>query len=208
SGQMDIFILGLWALVGRGSALALALMTLKPQLALLVVPWTLWAWRRERRRLLAFGLWVAALYAAPALFHPNWTREWLTHRLFGYPAYAREAFPTLVMLTELGAWAAPLYLGAAALAVWWSWPRDREIVKVVGLLVSPVLRPYNYALIAGPSRLWRTVLAGWAAWLVFLVWADTHAYVLLPLVVLWEIGKMDGSSANMPKATRKTNVPT
>ncbi len=71
-----------------GAGVALALSTIKPQVALLAVIGLLWwAWRQKRRALLrAFGLTMAGLLALSFAVHPAWLQEnWREIR--AYPGY-------------------------------------------------------------------------------------------------------------------------
>jgi hypothetical protein len=101
-GQVGIVVylfqaVALWALVKEHDSLAgvaLALSTLKPQMAFLLVPFLLlWALRVRRRKVVvAFGLAFGFLLLASFLFLPSWLGDWVAQvRL--YPQYTAAAYP-------------------------------------------------------------------------------------------------------------------
>lgn len=176
--------LGLWAWAGRGAPLALALMTLKPHLLLVILPYTLWQWRREGRRLLILLAAVAALWLLPMAAHPRWPLDWLENVVS--LAGQRDITPSVFFVTNLGEWAlVPAAVAAAAIVVW-SWPRGRVFANLAGLAVNPAVQSYNLALIAGPWVLWRTVIAGWIGWLAFLITGQFAAHFVILPVAFWE----------------------
>lgn len=193
TGQVDLFILGLWALALRGSAAALALVTLKPQLGLVIVPYMLWRWRYERQRLAIFCATVVLIYGLPTAVWPGWIGEWLRHTR---PLdYAMSVAPTLFGMYSLGSWTLPLVVLLAVFILWLVWKRGSDAVNCAGLLVNPVIHPYDFALMVGPAWRWRTLLAGWIGWLVFLVTGDARYYVIVPIVGLWEVLRFQADSA-------------
>jgi len=140
SGNVDLLFWVIARGLGRhwrGAVLG-ALITLKPQVALILLPWHLLDWLKSDR--LTLGRWAVIttlLWATPLLWQPSWIAEWT------------EATPDLSWLTAsnspglfslLKVWphlAIPLSLFAVALFAWGLWQRN-EITRACALLTSPV----------------------------------------------------------------------
>jgi hypothetical protein len=75
-GSLDLF---LWVPARLLGGVGLALITLKPQLAVFLVPLQLAAWWREDRKrpILAFLISAGVLWGIPILIQPGWIGEWL-----------------------------------------------------------------------------------------------------------------------------------
>jgi len=192
TGQLDLLVLGLWTLAGRGAPVALGLMTLKPHLTLVLVLYMLWQWRRESRKLWLFALTVLILWLPLTLIYPWWLLEWSGNRK---PLSEMLAItPSAFALTHLGGWATGIavLLGIAILV--WSWRRGREFANLAGVAVNPVIQFYDLALIASPRLLWRTVLAGWIAWLVYLVTSMAAVHFIILPVAFWELKRSSENS--------------
>ena len=146
AGQPDVFFLGLYA---QGSPVALALMTLKPQLFIFALPRLAHFTRRQWAQ---WAGWLALLYGPITLLRPGWIGEWL--RLL----QSENRLPTSASF-----WGAPwmflLLLPLIPLAVHFR-------LNLHGLLLSlnPGLRDYNYAILTGRS-LW-LIPAGWGVMLL------------------------------------------
>ena len=147
-GQLTIF--WLW-LLRRASPLSLALLTLKPQLAILALP--LLARRRELWR--PFALWMAVIYVPTTLLRPSWPIEWIQQindgRLNG---------------TSSSLWTVPVLALGFALFVVWTYRKTLRRVKPVRIalgavgrsawpslatVLNPAIRAYDYAMLTGLS---------------------------------------------------------
>lgn len=162
-GQLDV--LCLWLLL-RASPVSLALLTLKPQLFIFALP--ILYKRRELWR--PFALWCLVLWGVPTLMYPQWIGMWLTSandgRLNG---------------TSSSLWPVPLL--ALALIIYMVIAR-RYDWRVIASSLNPLLRAYDYTMLAGAS-LWLIPLS----WLcVALMWRVNAAWpmalVSLPLIIL------------------------
>lgn len=146
AGQPDVFFLGLYSI---GSPVALALMTLKPQLFIFALPLLI---KYTRRQWIQLAGWLALLYIPVTLVRPTWIGEWL-----GF--ITREGRPA----TSASFWGQPwlflILLVLVPLAL-------RYRLNLHGLLLSlnPGLRDYNYAMLTGRS-LW-LIPAGWGVMLL------------------------------------------
>ena len=152
-----------------GAALALA--TVKPQMAFLGVGWLLWwAWHAGRRRLLAsFGLTLAGLVAGVTLLDPAWPAGFLT-QLQRYPSYTELGSGIWIMTTY--------YLGSPPAFEW-----ALTLAALAGLAIAWWrLRAATYG-----WMLWVTSLTLLATHFVAPRTATTHfAVFLLPLFLLFE----------------------
>jgi hypothetical protein len=160
-GNLDVLFL---ALLRHGSPVALALLTLKPQLFLFALP-DLWR-RREMWR--PFALWCVLLWLPPTLLFPQWIGMFIG-----------GGDDRIVKGTSASLWPVPLL--ALALIVFMLVAR-RLRWEVIASALNPLLRAYDYTILAGRS-IW-LVPASWAAWL--LMWQAGAAWpmALTALVLL------------------------
>lgn len=197
-----LFVLaGAWRLLARrwdfSAGALLAWLTIKPHLALLLLPAIgLWAARHGRPRILA-GMAGAGVLLVLASFivQPTWPTEWLgalqrfempTERTPGIGATWLLVLRALQLPAEVR-W--PLYLAVAvpvmALLVWRAWDRSSGLAEVLSLgvlaafFVAPYSQPYDYCLLLVPLFLllgsrqaspWGAAVIG-----VFLVGPYIHA---------------------------------
>lgn len=144
--QTDIWFLWL-ASIKR--PIAWALMTLKPQLFLFVLP----ALIADRAAWRPFVLWCAALYLPVTIVRPTWIIEWLhmmdDGRLSGHSATTLLYAPTIILLA-----------GLAVLIVVHHMNYD-----VIVSAFNPFLRQYDLVMIAGKVTLWAIPIS-WLAYLL------------------------------------------
>lgn len=76
-GSMDVLLWVPGRLLGGAG---LSLLTLKPQLGIIVLPLQLASWIREKniREISNFSISVIFLWGIPTLFHPRWFIDWLS----------------------------------------------------------------------------------------------------------------------------------
>lgn len=205
-GQLDLAMLGLWALAGgtatpRGKGdvlpgIALALMTLKPQLGFLIIPYQLWHWRTAsgaRTRWITFAFTLLVIFGIPTLLWPGWVMEFLQH---GRPiSYAMTIAPSVFLITQYALWLWPVsLLLAAGLCVWvLRQAHTPGIINTTSFIINPTTHIYNLAMLADNLFLWRTVALCLPLYLVTLIIATpdqpfwAHApFVLAPILALWE----------------------
>lgn len=144
-----------------GGAL-LALATVKPQLAWILVAWLLtWAicdWRRRRRLLFGFGLTMALLLAGAEILLPGWWRMF-AEAVAQYHAYTQNQS----VLDQLVPWAfagkilATLAILTSAFFLWQrldapadttEFGRATALVMALTVLIVPMYAPYNQVLLA------------------------------------------------------------
>ncbi|MFZ4813999.1 MAG: glycosyltransferase family 87 protein [Phototrophicaceae bacterium] len=132
-GQMSHFVwlmtaLTLWGLAKRQDRLAgvaLALTTIKPQMAFLMIPFlVLWALRYQRWKfLISSALAFGALMGLSFILQPDWLGAWIEQvRL--YPTYTRDGSPVWILFEVLLGWSPTVgYIvrGIAVVGMLWAW---------------------------------------------------------------------------------------
>lgn len=152
-----------------------ALLTLKPQLLLAVVP-RIFA---SRRSLSEFLAGVVALHLPFLLMRPAWPAEWIAFlSAYGQNRLTRVPDATSSGTIMFSAWVLPF--AAALLALFLLRRANWEGIL---FLANPALLPYDYSLLMG--RVSKLIIplswiALWAAWQVHAGWP----YALLLLIVL------------------------
>lgn len=92
-GSLDVFLWVPARLLGGGG---LALLTLKPQIGMLIIPLQLlqWWYAKDKKNIISFFAATIILWGIPTLLHPQWLREWLSvippiqERMFGAASVA------------------------------------------------------------------------------------------------------------------------
>jgi len=141
-GQIDLVFF--W-LLNRASPVALALMTLKPQLFPLALP----ALLSDRAKWKPFAVACAVLYGPVTLTRPMWIVEWIRQSNDGRLDWQWS--------TTLMAWSIAGVAILLALAAW-----RRLDWRAIFWTCNPTLRWYDFGLMAGGSA-W-LIPASWACW--------------------------------------------
>lgn len=152
TGNLDV--LALWLLV-RASPVSLALLTLKPQLFLFALPVLI----RRRELWRPFALWTMLLWGLPTLLYPQWIGQFIRGASDGRVEQG----------TSSSLWPVPLL--ALALIVFML-TVQRYPWRVIVSSLNPLLRAYDYTMIAGAS-LWlipASWLCVWLMWQVYAAW--------------------------------------
>jgi hypothetical protein len=157
AGNLDV--IALWLLVRASdkertisSPVSLALLTLKPQLFLFALPMLY----RRRELWKPFAAWCVLLWGLPTLLYPQWIGEFIRGASDG----------RIEQGTSASLWPVPLL--ALALIVYmavsrrWQW-------RVIASSLNPLLRAYDY-----------TMLAGASLWLIPVSW--------LCVALMWQVG--------------------
>ena len=99
-GQVDLLVLWLGM---SGGWLGLALTTLKPQLAIWIVPYRFGQWwlAGERKKILYTLLAVLVIYGLPTLVWPGWWSAWRssTPSIFSYAEHASSLFGVAALVS-------------------------------------------------------------------------------------------------------------
>lgn len=173
TGNLDV--LALWLMM-RASPVSLALLTLKPQLFLFALP--LLIQRREMWK--PFALWCLLLWGLPTLLYPQWIGQFIGGASDGRIEHG----------TSSSLWPVPLL--ALALIVFMFITRRFDWRVIVSSL-NPLLRSYDYTMLAGASLL--LIPASWLC--VWLMWQVSAAWPMA-LVSLVLFNATKSSRRNQP----------
>lgn len=186
SGQVDLV---LWALGSRlsfgwQSALAAAVITLKPQTAFIMLPWTLWRWLREDRRTLAmWGGMVAVLWGGLLLLDPAWPLRWHA-AIPSLGTSARGNAPGLWSLERHVPEAWPALLAFAAAVFIWGLFQSRPVGWAAAALANPSGLFYTLLALMDTAPPWLLVPLSWIAVGLSLWWRVFTPWLIVPLAVI------------------------
>jgi hypothetical protein len=187
AGQNEIIWWGLERMMQRGwrGAIWGAFITLKPQTALVLLPYHLMDWLRHDRR--TFVRWLgcaAVLWGMPLLWAPNWLGDWLRARAQTDFMLSASNAPSIFSLLKNFPTLLPLLIFVAiGLLLWGIW-QNREVSRAALMLASPVGLYYTTFALMGtaPARL--LVPLSILAAILTIVLRSFAAFALLPLAVL------------------------
>jgi hypothetical protein len=186
----------------RGAALG-AFLTLKPQSALILLPWHLVDWLKHDRRTLA--RWAACtvlLWGLPLLWRPDWITRWLGDRgsdaNFIYSASVANGVFTLLRpigvpleqpySAELLVWLGILGVIAAALYIVGQFQPNKALAKALAMLGSPLGLYYTQLTLMGTAPWWLLIPANWIGFLLSLRLENFVPSMLTPLAVIgWHV---------------------
>lgn len=171
-GQVDLLLVWLESRLkdNKRSAFWAAVITLKPQLALILLPPHLWRWRKTRTGLW-FLLFAAALWGLPFIIYREWIGDWF-HALAIAPSGRVASSPSLWAVLNI--WALPLVIALA----WWM-VRKQQWSRPAAELALPVGGPYSAVVLTGVT-LWLIPLS----WLPFALGDFYSQAWILPLAAL------------------------
>lgn len=177
---------GRWAPVFSGIFL-----TLKPQLAAVILPWFLLRWLVKDRKLLA--AWTAGtlvLHTLPLLYDPGIYRQWLT---------ALEGVSSMKMGVSSGVFAFQLLdipfwvLALVALALsLWGLAQPESTNRAAQLSAFPITIWYDDVLLAGLGNPIWMVAISWLAFITSVLVRNSLPLITIPFGLLsWQIFKQN-----------------
>lgn len=187
-GQIDLLFLGFFYLTekkGWVSVFSAVLLTLKPQLAFIVLPWTLWWWLCHNRKYFLTWFFISLfIHLSPLLMNQSIYLEWwnsLNSEVSGY----MMASPGFFSLIQLGF--SPFYLLVPAIIIGLVGLR---MGKIPSLILQGFILPYGY---------WYNLVMyiGYVPWKIlvpvswitfFLSYFLAHAFYPMTLIPLAAIG--------------------
>lgn len=205
AGQVEMMFWSMERLIGRNwrGAILGALITMKPQTALILLPWHLVDWLRHDRKTLArWALCTGLLWGVPLLWRSDWLYTWLVLRggdanfvysasvttgIFSFLRLSAERLavpfsPTLIVwLVVLGCIAALVYVGGQFQA-------SKEIGKACALIGSPLGLLYTQLALLGTAPAWLLVPVNLMTVGISLTTGNFVACIALPLTVIgWHL---------------------
>jgi hypothetical protein len=151
SGQVDIIFLWLAGLLPKGgwkAVVAAVAITMKPQIALIILPWYLVRWLKADRKLILWWLLATLiLQLLPILFRPTIFQDWVAS-LQGAYGWKMILSSGVFSLTSIGL---PFWLVTAIalpIAIWGLF-QDETTSRAAQLLACPVTFWYEDIFLAG-----------------------------------------------------------
>jgi hypothetical protein len=197
SGQVEL----LWWVMERGvgrhwrGALLAAIMTLKPQAALILLPWHVLDWlRNDRKTLIRWAVITFFIWATPLLWRPTWIVEWINET----PPYTlNSASNTPGVLGFIRISSDPIFVIIlaiiAAIIFIWGQFQTKEIARASAILGSPLGLFYSTMALLGCAPPGLLVPVSLVAAALSLLTFSFVPFILLPIAVLvwhgWLVNK-------------------
>jgi hypothetical protein len=190
SGQVELVWWGMERGMGRHwrGALLGSLITLKPQTAVLLLPWHVVDWLRYDRPTLFRWIGLTSLiWGVPLLWRPGWILEWLAatppYRLLS-ASNSPGIFSLIRLLPAL--WPV-LAVAAVAIFLWGQW-QSKEIARATALVSSPVGLFYSTMALLGCAPAWLLTPLSLLATGLSLLTRTFIPFLTLPLAVVgWQV---------------------
>ena len=189
-GQLDIFFFWLSTFLqekGWKAVAAAAIITLKPQLAVFILPWVLLKWLvNDRCKIPAWLGGLAVLHLAPLLLDLTIYHKWLDEIGAQGSRYIINS-PGIFSLTgkNIPEWALAI---PAVLVVALSLRLPREGFLAGLLLAGPIGTWYNTVLLAGSTPWYVLIPVSWVAVLLSIVARAPYPFALIPLSAwMWHL---------------------
>lgn len=190
TGQIDILFLwlGVWLTKGGWKAIAAgALLTLKPQLAVVIMPWFLIRWlMKDRPLLLKWAGVTLGLHLLPLLLDGEIYGKWIT-ALSGVSEMKVPLSSGLFSLTAVNVPVVILGMVALGLALW-GLTRDEATSRAALMLSNPLTIWYDDILLAGLAPVKVIVPFSWVMFGLAYFLNSSIPLALIPLAVLiWKV---------------------
>jgi hypothetical protein len=191
TGQIDILFLWLAGFLGsKGwkAILAGVLVTLKPQIAFIVMPWFLLQWiLHERTKVVWWAAGAVILHTLPLLLDPLIYQKWLA-AAGGESSWRLAASPGVFSLTNLDI---PLVvigiLAAAIVGLGLVMLHNVMFSRTAQLLALPGGLWYENVFLIGSTPWWLLVPISWAMFFVANQIHHNYPFVLIPLAsFVWQ----------------------
>jgi hypothetical protein len=206
TGQIDLLFLWLasWTMTaGWQSIVCAALLTLKPQIALIVLPWLLIRWLRKCPRSVSYWILLTlALHTLPLLYDRTIYTKWLS-AVNGQLGWRFAVSSGVFSLTtyQVPVWI--LILISLVIAVW-GLMQSEATSRSAMLLASPAGLWYDSVLLVGSAPAWLMISWSWVAFILAYLLKNSVPLATIPLVAFawqtWtstsERKKLQASTAN------------
>jgi hypothetical protein len=190
SGQLDIFYLWMSLFLTSGgwkAVIAGALITTKPQIAFIALPWFLVQWLlHDRRTLLRWGSLTFTLHLLPLLYDFHIYAKWIPV-LNGQVDWRILLTPGVFTLSNFNVPWPIMALLAVAIAVWGLF-QNRPTSWITQTLALPVGQWYDETLLTGLAPVWLAVPVSWIAFGLSSMVSNTVPMAAIPVSILgWRI---------------------
>ncbi len=199
AGQLDLIFLYLSTFLVNGgiiAALAGSLLTLKPQMAFIALPWFLIRWvKRDRNTLAKWIVLTTILHTIPLVISPGLYKGWLNNTQ-GAVSWRMQQSPGVFSLTNLNVPVAFLAIAALVIAAWALF-KDYKTSKVAQLIALPIGIWYDSVFVIGTVPYYIIIPVGIASFALAYFVSNALPLFLISLVaMLWRITK--GSKNKTP----------
>jgi hypothetical protein len=186
SGQLDIFYFWVALFLTQGgwkAALAGALLTTKPQIAFIALPWFLARWLlKDRRLLLRWTGLTLALHLLPLLYNLDIYAQW-AGVVNGEVDWRIYLTPGVFTLSNYNVtW--PVMAGLAAAISIWGLFQDHLTGWISQTLALPIGQWYDETLLVGSAPWWLAVPASWAAFGLSAIVQNAVPMAAIPVILL------------------------
>jgi len=172
------------------SAAMAAVMTLKPQTAVILLPFHLLDWLRHDRKTFAqFVGFTALLWGIPLLWQPTWISDWWNAAETGDWVQTARATSGVFSLLVIDTALLPLLaVVAVGIAIWGLMQRKEEVTRAALLLASPVGLFYTQFALLGAAPVWLLTPLSLLAMGLVLVFQSFAPFIIVPLaVIIWHL---------------------
>jgi hypothetical protein len=190
TGQLDLFFLWLTSFLNRKgwiAAIAAAALTLKPQIAIVVLPWTLLDWlTRDRKTLLkSVGVGIV-IHSLPLLYSPDIYRDWINNLTSTHNYYILNS-PGIFSFTYFSISLFAILPFALAVAIY-GFTLGHPGSISANLFTTPFGLWYNTVLLAGEVPWQWMIPASWVAFGLAALAKAAYPFALIPAVAfLWMV---------------------
>jgi len=192
AGQLDLIFLYLSTFLVNGgliAALAGSLLTLKPQMAFIVLPWFLIRWvQKDRDTLAKWIVLTTILHTIPLIISPGLYKGWLNNAQ-GAVSWRMQQSPGVFSLTNLNVPVAFLAIVALAIAGWALF-KDYKTSKVAQLMALPIGIWYDSVFVIGTVPYYIMIPVGIVSFvLAYFVSNSLPLFFITLVAMLWRITK-------------------
>jgi hypothetical protein len=190
TGQLDLFFFWFASFLTAGgwkAALCGAIVTLKPQVAFIVLPWYILQWViHDRKQLLRWGGFTALLYGFPLLLDVHSYLKWYAS-IHNESGWRLLASPGVFALTNLGIPLGIIILIALVVIII-GLRKDSITSWAAQILALPMGLWYEDILLLGSVPWWLVVPGSWVAFYLALIWHTNIPFVYIPVAVFcWRV---------------------
>ncbi|GAB4582052.1 MAG: hypothetical protein Fur0022_48050 [Anaerolineales bacterium] len=197
TGQLDIFLLWLSTFLKKQdwkTILAGVIITFKPQVAFILLPWHLLQWTWKTRLIWAAS--TISVWGYYFLVRPDWYTQWLSNTP-GMVHHEASATPSLFSLFPF--WISVLIALVLLVFVWFR--LDEKSAIATGVFATPFGKTYDAVLLLRSEIVWWIIPLSWLGLFVSLYlnhpWPQAVVTGLVFVLALWQYHQKEGSLSKM-----------